>query len=727
MYCTSCHAPLEAAASFCVQCGNPTSPIPAQPGGKQGDGSHAVLGTDTETGTPITLTQNARIQGLYTIGKQGTGKTSFLLNLMLQDAEVGTGFCFIDPHGDATQDLLRRLPKETLSKVMLLDVADTQHPFGLNFYEVEDLADKDEIDRRAGEAVGVFKKLWGEGEGASWGPRLEDLLRIISYTLIENPPSTLAEVDLLLTNSAFRADAVSRLTNEVARSFWETEYDPEQEREQREHRASTVNKVRSFLLNRTIRRIVGQSHTTIDFRACMDEGAIVLVNLALGNVGEDVVNLLGSVMVGMIANAAFSRVDTDDRPPFHLYADEYQRFATPAFARLLTEARKYNLATTTAHQNRSQLKIQGAAVSTIAAANIVVFGVSGEDGRELAVEFDRTPPPAPVSKEHLKQDVVGHLLREGHSDPRVGAFTSRYLQHLDAATRQTITRDPRTFRDIYPELSWGVDVYPYDPSVVREGLLWLNKYFHAVAQGLVKPSDMPALLFITTGSYLGFDTIFGAKWVNEEQVPLSQYLVAALWRAASGGSQKMMPDLPEADYVDILRDVVQRRNKIDRFSIYLPEEKAEAFVQREFQRALAFYTALLAATEGLATEPIVTDSGIAHQQIVQRSFTDKEEEIANMLAHLPKRTARVKVGTTDGFEEHTIETLALPASLNREAYRDRVEEIRHRNLRAGVLRERDEVEEEITLRQSKWRPAPPPIEPSVDIEEDDRPARRGTE
>lgn len=326
-----------------------------------------VLGREVETGNPVLMRQRVRDAGLYVIGQSGSGKTTFFINLMVQDAEQGYGFCFLDPHGPATDDLLARLPAERQDDVLLLDVGDFEHPFGINFYEVEDHQNQAEVARRAEQAVQVFKKLWSRDANSSRGPRLEDLLRMVSHTLIENPGYTMADIRRLLVDRAFRQDLVGNVRNEEVVAFWNYEYDPENDREQREHRASTVNKVRQWTANPVIRNIVGQSKTTINLREAMERRKLVLVKLAIGDVGEDPVDLLGSSIVGLIHDAAYARQDALNKPVFHLYADEYQRFATRAFATLLTEARKFGVHTATAHQDRQQLYEAGPSVAKIKA------------------------------------------------------------------------------------------------------------------------------------------------------------------------------------------------------------------------------------------------------------------------------------------------------------------------------------------------------------------------
>jgi hypothetical protein len=434
-----------------------------------------------------------RFAGLYVIGLTGTGKTSFLQSLMLQDIEQGQGLCFIDPHGDAT-DALLSMQRSRNQDVILLDAGDRHHRFGLNFYGIDDPKDAIEVSRRADQAVGVFKKLWGEGDDRSWGPRLEDLLRVASHTLIANPGSTMLDLPLLLGDSSagkeLRQQLLQRVESPIIHEFW---HDFEQlSRTTREERTNPVlNKVRAFLLNPLVASIVGQSTSTIDFRQAMDTGKIVLVKLSRGLIGDDAVNLLGSVIVGLLANAAFSRAEqpASERRPFFLYADEYQRFATPAFADLLTEARKYKLATTTAHQNRAQLRAEGAKVATIAAANIAVFRVSGEDAAELALHFDRTPPPGEMRVtpvRHPPAAPLDILLKRGHRDAHVQRLVATLLGPLRRALEETLRQSTGEAAIVHHFGADGKLSSTHDPSfpgTKEELMLFLDRGRYGTYRG----------------------------------------------------------------------------------------------------------------------------------------------------------------------------------------------------------------------------------------------------
>src|ERR1035437_222509 len=310
-----------------------------------------VLGKNRESHATVAMDAQARFQGTYVIGANGTGKTTVLLNMIIQDIAAGAGVCVIDPHGDLTDDILTRISPARAQDVLLLDPLAVKTPFPLNIFACDNPDDPILVQGVVEQVIHIFQKIWE----SSWGPQLEDLLRSCAYTLID-AQLTMLEIPQLLEDTRYRAGMVQRLTNPEVKRFWEREYNRWEERDQQTRRASTLNKVREFVLNPILRPIIGQN-STIDFRRVMDEGKILLVKLSLSRLKEGPTALLGGVIVAQLLNAALSRQDLppSKRTPFFLYADEYHRFAIPDFATLLAEARKYGVSTTVAHQFRDQL------------------------------------------------------------------------------------------------------------------------------------------------------------------------------------------------------------------------------------------------------------------------------------------------------------------------------------------------------------------------------------
>jgi hypothetical protein len=388
--------------------------------------TYSVLGIDTQTSEQVVVSQSARRQGLYIIGATGTGKTGLIENFIIQDIKQGLGVGLLDPHGDLTNAVLSRLPdtrvvdgvkRLTEEDVILLDIKNTLCPFGLNLFSCSDPSDLVALTIASAHVMHIFRKLWGKGgilvEDA-WGVLLEKILENATLTLLENPGYTMAEIPLLLNidNPSFRKKLIQNLMSDAVRDFWEHDFATLPSKDQRQETQSTLNRVNSFLRQQLVRNIIGQSRTTIDFRSVMDERKILLVRLNV-RLGEGITTLLGTMILAGILDAAYSRADmpVNKRKQFNLYADEFQRFASEDFATLLTEARKYGIATTIAHQMRNQLDTQNRG-ATLNVANLVVFKISGADATELAGEFDLTPQEA--WEEEIEKERVEVLRPQQH-------------------------------------------------------------------------------------------------------------------------------------------------------------------------------------------------------------------------------------------------------------------------------------------------------------------------
>lgn len=346
------------------------------------------LGTDTRSNSPVALSPEGRRQGTYVLGINGTGKSNLLLDIALQDIAAGDGLCLMDPHGDLIDAVLGRVPPERVDNVILFDPADIDFPFGINMFECPDVSNPRYVDRVCSEVVLTFKKLFED----SWGPRMEDIIRHVVLTLVATPGCTMLDMLPMLTDPDARAAYVARTSDPVIRHYWEQTF-PANKRTADEWAASTLNKIGRFLTNPVIRNIVAQPTSSFDFRDLMDSGKVLLVNLSKGKLGEDNSALLGSVLVGKILIAAMSRaeVGVETRRPFHLIVDEYHSFATESFPTLQSEARKFALDTIVAHQYRDQLDLLNRG-STLNVGNFIVFRITGRDAREMAMQFDNSPP-----------------------------------------------------------------------------------------------------------------------------------------------------------------------------------------------------------------------------------------------------------------------------------------------------------------------------------------------
>ena len=345
-----------------------------------------VLGVEVNSGQQVELTPQARRQGVYVIGTTGTGKTTLLQNIAVEDMHSGEGLCVLDPHGDLIDELLLRVPESRWDDVILFDPMDMERPFGLNLLAC-DPNDPHEVRWVVSTIMGTLQRLFYY----SWGPRLEHVLRHSLLTAMTLPEATFVELLLLLTSEAYRQSVIPNLEDYMLVNFWDNF--PRSERLQYELTSSTLNKISPFLTDRAMRNIVGQPTNSFDMQAVMDEGKILLVNLSKGDLGEDNSALLGSVLVNLILIAALRRrsIPYNQRRTFHLIVDEFQNFATESFAVLQSEARKYAVDVIVAHQYRDQLDDLSRG-STLNVANFIVMRVSGKDSHELASQFDKYPP-----------------------------------------------------------------------------------------------------------------------------------------------------------------------------------------------------------------------------------------------------------------------------------------------------------------------------------------------
>ena len=339
--------------------------------------------------TDIRLTDADRRRHLYTIGQTGTGKSNFLQELAKQDARNGKGFCFIDPHGDAIEDILTAVPKERAEDVILFDPSDTERPFGLNMLEY-DQAHPEQKTFVINEMIGIFDQLYDLK--ATGGPMFEQYVRNAMLLIMEDPESgsTLMEISKVLADEDFRKMKLSKCNNPVVMDFWT------KEAEKAGGEAALANmvpyitsKLTTFISNDMMRPIIAQQKSTINFREIMDDGKILLVKLSKGKIGEINAHLLGMVIVGKILMAALGRGDMaeDDRKDFYLYLDEFQNVTTDSISQILSEARKYRLCLTIAHQFIGQLSedISKAVFGNV--GSMVALRVGPEDGEFLEKQF----------------------------------------------------------------------------------------------------------------------------------------------------------------------------------------------------------------------------------------------------------------------------------------------------------------------------------------------------
>ncbi|MEX2010420.1 MAG: DUF87 domain-containing protein, partial [Parcubacteria group bacterium] len=340
--------------------------------------------------TKIFISPEDRLRHFYTIGQTGTGKSTLLKNMIIQDIQAGEGVCMIDPHGVDIKEVLANVPEERMKDVIYFDPANVENPMGLNMLEYN----HDRPEEKTfvvNELFSIFQKLYG-GVPESMGPMFEQYFRNATMLVIEDPGSgsTLLDVSRVLSNREYRREKLSKCKNPVVFQFW-TEV-----AEKAGGEAALANivpyitsKFDVFLANDIMRPIIAQEKSAFNFREIMDERKILLVNLSKGRLGDVNANLLGLIIVGKILMAALSRSGSsgNEYPPFYLHIDEFQNVTTDSIAIILSEARKYKLSLSMAHQFIAQLEenIKNAVFGNV--GSICAFRVGADDAEYLEKQF----------------------------------------------------------------------------------------------------------------------------------------------------------------------------------------------------------------------------------------------------------------------------------------------------------------------------------------------------
>ena len=340
-----------------------------------------------ESTTKIGLNEEERRRHMYILGATGTGKSTLLLSMINQDIENGKGLCVIDPHGDLIEKILPTIPEHRLKDVIYFNPDDVGYPIGINLLELTpDLSEEESLREKefiTESIISLFHKLYSEKYS---GPRMEYILRNTIHTAFTVPGATLFTVYKLLINTKYRENVTDRLTDENLKDFWEYEFSKAGDYQKVKMISPITNKIGRFLFSATAKRILEQEKSSINFDEIIDSGKILLCNLSKGRIGEDTSEVFGILVMTKIQLAALkrARVDITKRKDFYLYVDEFQNLATPAFAQILSEARKYRLSAILAHQTVSQIQDKDLVNITLAnTGTIICFRTANPEDEKL--------------------------------------------------------------------------------------------------------------------------------------------------------------------------------------------------------------------------------------------------------------------------------------------------------------------------------------------------------
>jgi hypothetical protein len=385
------------------------------------------------THTPFGIKPDDRSRHMYIIGKTGMGKSTVLENMAIQDIVAGEGLAFIDPHGKTADLLLEYVPPERVKDILYFAPFDLDYPIAFNV--MEDVG----YDKRhlvVSGLMSAFKKIWVD----AWSARMEYILNNTLLALLEYPGATIISVNRMFSDKEYRKKVVDNVTDPSVKSFWVDEFAKYNERYAQESTAAIQNKIGQFISNPLVRNIIGQPKSTFDLRKIMDDRKILIVNLSKGRVGEMNANLLGSMLITKIYLSAMSRADMSNTvqralPNFYLYVDEFQSFANESFAGILSEARKYKLNLTMAHQYIEQMSEEVRAAVFGNVGSMIVFRVGAYDAEVLEKEFFPT---------FTKEDLVNLGFVQIYLKLMIDGVTS---QPFSAKTLPPIEKPAVSFRE----------------------------------------------------------------------------------------------------------------------------------------------------------------------------------------------------------------------------------------------------------------------------------------
>lgn len=378
-----------------------------------------------------------RRRHLYIIGKSGVGKSKLQELMVRQDVAQGHGVCVIDPHGEFIDDILDFIPKERIEDVCIIDPSDIEFPASFNPLANVDPTFKHQLTQGL---IEVLEKQFG----SNWTPRLEHVFRFTTLALLDYPYATMRGMISMLTDRNYRQKVVEYIEDDMVKRFWAIEFADWSEKFDTDAIIPLVNKLGQFLSDPMLRNIFGQKENKIDIEKMMNEKKILMINLSKGKIGEENSSFFGAMFLTKIKQAGMARakIEHSKRYDFYLYVDEFQNVVTDTFENILSEARKYGLNLTVAHQYVGQLlpKVQQAVLGNV--GSIISFRLGGDDAIKLKAEF------APVfdTKDLINLGVGEFYIKmtiDGESYDPFSAETLKVLPPTHPSYRQDVINASR--------------------------------------------------------------------------------------------------------------------------------------------------------------------------------------------------------------------------------------------------------------------------------------------
>jgi len=373
-----------------------------------------------------------RRRHLYIIGKSGVGKSKLLELLIRQDIAYGKGLCLMDPHGDVIEDILKFIPKSRIRDVCLIDPSDRDFPASFNPIANVDPEFKHQLTQGM---IEVMEKQFG----ANWTPRLEHVFRFTTLALLDYPHATMRGMISMLTDRNYRQKVVEYIEDDMVKRFWAIEFADWSEKFDTDAIIPLVNKLGQFLSDPMLRNIFGQQENKIDLTKIMNEEKILLINLSKGKLGEENSSFFGAMFLTKIKQAGMerARMPEEQRKDFYLYVDEFHNLVTETFENLLSEARKYSIDLTMAHQYLGQLLPQVRAAVLGNVGSLIIFRVGGEDANFL--EADMSPIFRAKDMINLgKREFYTKMMIEGESYDPFSAETLKVMPSPHGSYKEAI-------------------------------------------------------------------------------------------------------------------------------------------------------------------------------------------------------------------------------------------------------------------------------------------------